>query len=73
MNHPWIVRFNFHDPWLYFGEWNSIAEAFKPITPGKVEELIKKIQMLLEQKGNHRLSTSEMNFHISNEEELSLV
>ena len=72
-NHPWIVRFNCQDPWLYFGEWSPGTVAFTPITPGKVSDIIKKIQILLEQRGIYKLSTSEMNFYISKEEELFLI
>ena len=72
-NHPWIVRFNCLDPWLYFGKWSPGAEAFIPITPGKVADMIKKIQILLEQREIYSLSNSEMNFHISKEENLLLL
>jgi len=67
------VRFNCLDPWLYFGEWNPGTAAFIPITPSKVADIIKKIHILLEQRGLYRLSTSEMNFRISKEEELFLI
>ena len=73
MNCPWIVRFNFHDPWLYFGEWSQLSEEFKPITPGKVADIIRKIQFLIKRKGLHSFSASELNFHISKEDDLYLM